>query len=85
MGLTRKDALKKMNGLTKRIEQHIKKVAENPGSRDLAHWLGEIRSWIAQVEQASQHVGARTQREWESRIETWKASLGEEDESQKEA
>jgi hypothetical protein len=85
MGLSRKDALKKMNGLKKRIEQHIKKVAETPASRDVPHWLGEIRSWIAQVEEASEHVGARTQDEWQRTIESWKAGLGEGDGSEEEA
>ena len=79
MGLARKDALQRINGLKRRIEQHIQKLAEYPDSQDESHWRGELRSWIAQVEAAAEHVGKRTQQEWQELIESWKASLGDGD------
>jgi|KBSSwiStaDraftv2_1062776.scaffolds.fasta_scaffold5234250_2 hypothetical protein len=77
MGLARKDALKRMNGLKRRIEEHIQKLARYPDSQENAHWRGELRSWIKQVEAASEYVGRKTQQEWQEIIESWKASLGD--------
>ena len=35
--------------LFERIQEHLTKLAENPLSRDVPHWTGEIRGWREQI------------------------------------
>jgi hypothetical protein len=76
MAMSRKDALKRLNGLGPRVEEHLGKIANNPGSRDIPHWTGEIDTWIKQMEDVLPHVGDKTAAEWAAKIAEWKARLG---------
>jgi hypothetical protein len=74
--MNRKNALKRLNGLAPQIEKHLGKIAADPDSRDVPHWVKEIRAWIGQIEHALPHVGDKTAQEWQPRIAGWKAKLG---------
>ena len=76
MAMSRKDALKRLNGLAPRVEEHLQKIADNPASRDVPHWIGEINHWIKQVERMLPHAGNKTAAEWTARIAEWKVRLG---------
>jgi phage shock protein PspC (stress-responsive transcriptional regulator) len=76
MAMSRKDALKRLNGLSPRVEEHLQKIANNPGSRDIPHWKGEAENWIRQMENVLPHVGEKTAAEWAARIAEWRARLG---------
>ena len=53
----RQGALRRLNGLSIRVEQHLEKIAKNPVSDEVPHWKSEIRQWIIQME----HVLPRRQ------------------------
>jgi predicted flap endonuclease-1-like 5' DNA nuclease len=76
MAMSRKDALKRLKGLAPRIEEHLQKIANYPGSRDISHWTRETENWIRQMEDMLPHVGDKTAAEWADRITEWKARLG---------
>jgi len=75
MAISRKDALRRVNGLAPRVEEHLSKIAAEPASRDVPHWTNEINSWIKQVEELLLHVGKRTSSQWSTRVAKWKAEL----------
>jgi pyruvoyl-dependent arginine decarboxylase (PvlArgDC) len=75
MGMSRKKALERLNGLAPRVEEHLAKVAENPASRNIRHWTAEIGAWIRQMEDVIPHVGGKTSEEWRARIAEWKSKL----------
>jgi hypothetical protein len=77
MAMSRKDALKRLNGLRPKVEGHLQKIAGNPSSRDVPHWTKEIESWISQMDDVLPHVGADTSAKWFIRIAEWKAKLGQ--------
>jgi len=75
--MNRKRALKRINGLAPRIEEHLIKIKDDPRSWDYSHWITEVNSWIEQVEEMLPAIGNRTSAEWRARIAEWKAQLGE--------
>jgi hypothetical protein len=76
MAMSRKDALKRWNGLAPRVEEHLQKITSNPASRDVPHWMGQIHHWIKQTENLLPHTGGKTAAEWAVRIAEWKTRLG---------
>jgi hypothetical protein len=44
--ISRKTALKRLEGLSPQVEAHFVKLAQNPTSQDVAHWQTEIRGWL---------------------------------------
>ncbi len=76
MAMSRNDALKRLNGLGPMVQEHLEKIANNPGSQDVPHWTGEIDNWIKQMEDVLPHAGDKTAAEWAARIAEWKARLG---------
>jgi hypothetical protein len=75
MAISRKDALRRLEGLAPRVEEHLSKIAVEPTSRDVPHWTKEIDSWIKQMEELATHVGKRTSALWLARIAKWKTEL----------
>lgn len=75
MGLSRKDALKRLNGLAPEVEQHLEKIAADPESENVIHWISEIKSWLRQMEDVLPQVGRKTAAEWTARIAGWKARM----------
>jgi hypothetical protein len=75
MATSRKDALRRLNGLSPGVEDHLQKIANNPGSRDIPHWTAEAENGIGQMEKMLPHVGDRTAAEWAARIAEWRARL----------
>jgi hypothetical protein len=49
--MSRADALKRLNGLAAKVEDHLAKLAQSPASRDVPHWRREINNWIRQMEE----------------------------------
>lgn len=78
MAMSRKDALKRLNGLLPRVEEHLGKIANDPESRNVTHWIKEINAWIEQMEDVLTHVGDKTSAEWLAKIAAWKTKLGNE-------
>jgi hypothetical protein len=76
MTISRKDALKRLNGLGPRVEEHLEKITNNPGSQDIPHWKAEIDNWIRQMEDVLGHAGDKTAAGWVAKIVEWKARLG---------
>jgi len=77
MAMSRKDALNRLNGLKPLVEKHLKKIAENPASRDVPHWKGEIQTWLRDMEKVIPNVGKKTGTEWQDLINKYKGLLGE--------
>jgi hypothetical protein len=75
MGISRKDALKRLLALVPKVEEHLAKISRNPNGRDVPHWIKEIKGWISQMEAMLPHVGDRTSAEWQASIDGWKAKV----------
>jgi hypothetical protein len=75
--MNRKRALKRIDGLAPRIEEHLVKIKDDTGSWDYSHWIAEVNSWIEQIEDLLPAIGNKTAAEWRTRIADWKAQLGE--------
>jgi hypothetical protein len=71
MGLTRKQSLKVLNGLVRRVERHLAKLAEKPNAESAAHWRAELRTWLDQMTDKLPHIGDKTAAIWSARIEQW--------------
>jgi RHS repeat-associated protein len=75
-GVTRKEALKTISGLSRRIEEHFAKIAEErAGAPVINHWKGEIVGWIKRIEKMLPCVGKKTAKEMEPQIKLWKEQL----------
>ncbi len=74
--MNRKRALKRLNGLAPRVEEHLDKIRDNPSSRDMPHWVAEVEAWVREIEAMFPHLGQKTADDWARRIEGWKRRLG---------
>jgi len=75
-GVTRKEALKAISGLSRRIEEHFAKIAEErAGAPVINHWKGEIVGWIKRIEKLLPCGGKKTTKEMEPQIKLWKEQL----------
>jgi hypothetical protein len=75
MAISRRDALKRLNGLLPRVEEHLAKIADDPDHPSAAHWAYETAAWLAQMEEAASHVGTKTGGEWKARIAGFRGQL----------
>jgi hypothetical protein len=66
-----------MEGLSANVIEHLAKIAAQPRSRDVPHWIKETQAWIAEIERLTQHVVQKTGQKWASRIAAWKVQLGD--------
>ena len=74
--MRRKDALRRLNGLSPQVEEHLGKIRDNPSGPDVPHWVTEIENWIRQMEAVLPYVGDKTAAEWTARIEQWNNKRG---------
>jgi hypothetical protein len=77
MAISRAHALGRIAGLTPRIEDHLAKIRDQPGSIDYNHWCGETWAMVNEVQRLTRHVGRRTAAEVLNRVAQWKAILPE--------
>jgi hypothetical protein len=76
MAISRKEALKTMNGLVPQVERHLAKIATQPGHSSIPHWRHEVRIWLQQMQKVLPHVGKKTAAAWQERIQEYEAALG---------
>jgi hypothetical protein len=76
MGQSRKEALRKVTPLARRIEEHLTKLAGDPTHPASSHWRHEVRNWISQVREAMPDLGKKTAREWSVRVADWTRRIG---------
>lgn len=69
MGIPRKQALNRMAGLRRQVEIHLRWIADNPDAQSLAHWQGEVRELLQQIEDLVGQVGKKTGESWLQWIE----------------
>lgn len=76
MAISRRDALKRLQGLAPRVTEHLEQLAADPESWDVPHWRGEVRTWLDQMREILPHVGKKTGQEWAAKLAGWEAQLG---------
>jgi RHS repeat-associated protein len=62
--MERAKALERCNKHATSIREHYQKIEDNPLSRDRAHWLGEIKGWLEQIDSLTRHLGKKTGEHW---------------------
>jgi hypothetical protein len=67
--------MKRQEGLALRVEEHLQKIAQNPGTRDVTHWRTEVDTWLNDMEAVLQHTGKKISVEWQERIQQWRGTL----------
>lgn len=68
MAISRKGALRRLNGLFPQLETHLDKLAAEPNCEAVNHWKGEIEVFLSDMEDLLPHVGQRTAKIWGERI-----------------
>lgn len=76
MAVSRKVALKRLANLAPQVERHIEKIASNPDSPSITHWIHEANNWLKAMEELVPHVGRKTGADWTKRIEIWRSRIG---------
>lgn len=76
MGMSRKRALLRLNGLLPRVREHLTKLRERPGDRAVNHWRGEVRVWLRQMTDVLDAAGGNTAAEWRTVIAACYAEPG---------
>jgi hypothetical protein len=77
MALTRKQALKTLEGLVPQVERHLQRILEFPGHSSRCKWASEVLGWLSQMEEVLPHVGKKTAVQWQGRIDAYRATLEE--------
>lgn len=77
MAISRKHALKRLQGLFPEVQSHMEQLAAEVESKVAAHWKHEIRNWLQQMEEVLPHVGQKTAEEWQARIQACRDALAE--------
>lgn len=77
MGMSRKRALLRLNGLLPRVREHLEKLRERPDDREVNHWRGEVRVWLRQMSDMLDAAGEGTAAAWRAVIEDCYSELGE--------
>jgi hypothetical protein len=76
MAINRKKALERLGGLLPRVEEHLAKIAENPGDIHIPHWTHEVNDWLRQMEEMVPHVGTKSGARWSAIIDDLRRRLG---------
>ena len=77
MGMSRRDALRRWNGLLPRVLEHLGKIRDEPDSEAVPHWRHEARIWFDSLEAIVRHAGEKTGREWQDTIDRCRTALEE--------
>jgi hypothetical protein len=80
VGISRKNALARINSLINRIVEHLSFLQDEIFSIAYHHWRHEILNWIAEVEFLARVVGRRTASEVMSHVTKWKEQIAAADE-----
>ena len=75
MGVSRKQALKQIRGVSGQIELHLSKMEADPSAESARHWRGEVEEWIVQVLEAAEVVGKRTEEQVRQQASVWRRKL----------
>jgi hypothetical protein len=75
--MKRSHALRLIECLVPRVEEHLAKLAASPEHSSRSHWKREVWAWLRKIEALVRHVGKKTGAEWEARIAAWRADLEE--------
>jgi hypothetical protein len=76
MSMSRKEALKRVQGLALRVEEHLNKLESRPDHLASSHWRHEVRNWLRQIGEALPALGGRTAEEWSERLRDWVRRAG---------
>jgi hypothetical protein len=60
MGVSRKQALRRIVSLTAQADEHMAKLTADPESPSADHWKAELRAFATEVERLQPHVGKKT-------------------------
>jgi len=63
------DAVDRARSLNDQVDEHLNKLETDPESQDAPHWTSEIKSWLKQMERATEKMGKRTARQWKEIIQ----------------
>ena len=75
MGMSRKRALLRLNGLMPRVREHLDKLRERPDDREANHWRGEVRVWLRQMAEVLGAAGEATAAGWRADLDACHAEL----------
>jgi hypothetical protein len=75
MGVSRKQALKHIHGLSAQIEIHLAKLEAGAADASAAHWRAEVEHWIVQVLDAAKVVGKRTEGQLRQQVLAWRRQM----------
>ncbi|MCA9269812.1 MAG: hypothetical protein KDA41_15130 [Planctomycetales bacterium] len=80
MGVSRKQAWRRMRGLELTLLEHLDNhvpalLHENPDAAP--HWRQEMNAWIAEIERLAQYTGKRTSDEWKARTAGYRIRVAE--------
>jgi hypothetical protein len=64
MGIPRKQALNRMEGLRRQVELHLSWITDQPEAQCLSHWQGEVQALLQQIEDLAGRVGKKTGESW---------------------
>jgi len=87
MAISRKIALRRLNGLNRRVLEHLDEhipslIQTYPET--VPHWRHELDEWLREMTIMTKHVGRRTAAQWDATIAELRQRatelLGEEDE-----
>lgn len=77
MTLSRKDALRRLEGLRPQVEKHVNKLLKATDGPDANHWRSEIVGWLDEMERLASFTGRKTAASWFEIIGHWRKRLGD--------
>jgi hypothetical protein len=75
MSISRKKAIKRLEGLAGRVDEHMVKLHDVPGDKSAPHWKREINGWLRKMEEVWPRLGKKTAEAWTKRVSDWKTRI----------